>query len=46
MAIASARERLLDRARKIGDPVWRGRFLGNVPDNVATLELERRWLEA
>ncbi|WP_437893049.1 serine/threonine-protein kinase [Sorangium sp. So ce124] len=45
MAIASARERLLERARKIGDPVWRGKFLGNVPDNVATLELERRWLD-
>ncbi|WP_437806207.1 serine/threonine-protein kinase [Sorangium sp. So ce1078] len=46
MAIASARERLLDRARKIGDPVWRAKFLGNVPDNAATLELERRWLGA
>ncbi|WP_437605013.1 protein kinase [Sorangium sp. So ce834] len=46
MAIASARERLLDRARKIGDPAWRARFLGNVPDNAATLEIERRWLGA
>ncbi|WP_437874421.1 serine/threonine-protein kinase [Sorangium sp. So ce513] len=44
MAIASARERLLDRARRISDPAWRARFLGNVPDNVATLELEREWL--
>ncbi|WP_437497971.1 serine/threonine-protein kinase [Sorangium sp. So ce1099] len=44
LAIASARESLLDRARRISDPVWRGKFLGNVPDNVATLELERRWL--
>ncbi|WP_437963647.1 protein kinase [Sorangium sp. So ce260] len=46
MAIASARERLLERARKIGDPVWRAKFLGNVPDNAATLERERRWLGA
>ncbi|WP_437565741.1 serine/threonine-protein kinase [Sorangium sp. So ce542] len=46
MAIASARERLLDRARRIGDPAWRARFLGNVPDNAATLEIERRWLGA
>ncbi|AUX24016.1 protein kinase [Sorangium cellulosum] len=46
MAIASARDSLLSRAMKISDPVWRGRFLGNVPDNVATLEVERRWLSA
>ncbi|WP_437669263.1 serine/threonine-protein kinase [Sorangium sp. So ce131] len=45
MAIASARESLLARARKISDPVWRARFLGNEPDNVATLELERTWLK-
>jgi aminoglycoside phosphotransferase (APT) family kinase protein len=34
---------LLTRAAKIGDPVWRERFLRNVPGHARTLELcERR----
>ncbi|XXX73112.1 protein kinase [Sorangium sp. So ce134] len=43
-AIASARTALLARAEKLGDPVWRERFLRDVPDNARTLELARQWL--
>jgi tetratricopeptide (TPR) repeat protein len=38
-AIAGARERLMERAAKIGDPAWRERFLRGVPDNARTLKL-------
>ncbi len=37
--VAEARDRLLERAAKIGDPSWRQRFLTEVPDNALTLEL-------
>ncbi|WP_433926181.1 serine/threonine-protein kinase PknK [Sorangium cellulosum] len=43
-AIAAARERLLERAGKISDPVWRERFL-TLPDNRKTLAMAERWLE-
>ncbi|KYF53549.1 hypothetical protein BE08_18850 [Sorangium cellulosum] len=43
-AIAAARERLLERAAKISDPVWRERFL-TLPDNRKTLAMAERWLE-
>jgi eukaryotic-like serine/threonine-protein kinase len=38
-AIGEAQRHLLARAEKISDPVWRERFLTNVPDNTRTLEL-------
>lgn len=41
--IAAARERLLERAGKISDPVWRERFL-TVPDNQKTLAMAERWV--
>jgi hypothetical protein len=43
-AIGSARDHLLARAERIGDPVWRERFLRNVTDNARTLALARQWL--
>src|SRR6185503_8833178 len=43
-AIAKARERIAANAAKIGDAVYRRSFLENVPENVRTLELARRWL--
>ncbi|WP_438003013.1 protein kinase [Sorangium sp. So ce321] len=42
-AIEAARERLLERAGKISDPVWRERFL-TLPDNRRTLAMAERWL--
>ncbi|WP_437617907.1 serine/threonine-protein kinase [Sorangium sp. So ce1151] len=42
-AIEAARERLLERAGKISDPVWRERFL-TLPDNQRTLAMAERWL--
>ena len=39
LAIQSARERLLARADKISDAVWRARFLDGVRDNARTIEL-------
>ncbi|MGK3961960.1 serine/threonine-protein kinase PknK [Sorangium sp. So ce118] len=42
-AIGAARERLLERAGKISDPVWRERFL-TLPDNQRTLAMAERWL--
>jgi tetratricopeptide (TPR) repeat protein len=39
MAIVEARARLLSRAAKISDPMWRERFLTGVPENARTLEL-------
>jgi tetratricopeptide (TPR) repeat protein len=41
-AITDARKKLLERAEKISDPEWRGRFLTAVPDNARTLELAGR----
>ncbi|WP_437572890.1 protein kinase domain-containing protein [Sorangium sp. So ce542] len=43
-AIASARAALLARADKLSDPIWRERFLRDVPDNARTLELARQWV--
>ena len=37
--ICKARDQLLERAARIGDPVWRGRFLRDVPVNARTLAL-------
>jgi eukaryotic-like serine/threonine-protein kinase len=42
-AIADARTRLLERATKIADPVWRERFLHDVPVNARTLEFAECW---
>lgn len=42
-AIATARDRLRERAAKIGDPVLRRSFLENVADNARTLEFARAW---
>jgi eukaryotic-like serine/threonine-protein kinase len=39
MAITDARDRLLARAAKISDPMWRERFLTNVSENARTLSL-------
>jgi tetratricopeptide (TPR) repeat protein len=41
-AVSAARDRLLTRAAKISDPVWRERFLTSVPDNAQTLSLALR----
>jgi eukaryotic-like serine/threonine-protein kinase len=38
-AILDARDHLLARAAKIGDPVWRDRFLAGVAENAETLAL-------
>jgi tetratricopeptide (TPR) repeat protein len=38
-AIAAARDHLLARAARIGDPVWRERFLSQVGENAETLAL-------
>jgi eukaryotic-like serine/threonine-protein kinase len=38
-AVTSARRRLIERAAQISDPIWRERFLTNVPDNARTLAL-------
>jgi eukaryotic-like serine/threonine-protein kinase len=43
-AIATARERILANAAKIGDADYRRSFLENVPENARTLELARQWL--
>jgi predicted Zn-dependent protease len=42
-AIAKARERLLERASKIGDPMLARSFLEDVPENARTLALAREW---
>jgi eukaryotic-like serine/threonine-protein kinase len=44
-AIATARDRLLARAAKIGDPAAREDYLTRVPDHARTLSLSRAWLE-
>ncbi|WP_437332984.1 serine/threonine-protein kinase [Sorangium sp. So ce394] len=44
-AIALARNGLLVRAGRIGDPVWRERFLSDVPDHARILALAREWLD-
>ncbi|WP_437965364.1 protein kinase [Sorangium sp. So ce260] len=44
-AIALARNGLLVRAGRIGDPVWRERFLSDVPDNARILALAHDWLD-
>jgi hypothetical protein len=41
-AIAQARDRILERAAKIGDR-WRQSFLVNVPENARTLALAKEW---
>ncbi|WP_437640990.1 serine/threonine-protein kinase [Sorangium sp. So ce854] len=43
-AIAAARARLLERAAKIRDEVFREHFLERAADNARTLELARAWL--
>ncbi|WP_441293083.1 protein kinase domain-containing protein [Sorangium sp. KYC3313] len=43
-AIASARNKLLERAAKIGDPSWRDRFLYIVSDNARTLSFAAQCL--
>jgi tetratricopeptide (TPR) repeat protein len=43
-AARSARDHLNLRADKIKDPAWRSSFLGNVPENVRTMELARKVL--
>jgi tetratricopeptide (TPR) repeat protein len=40
-ALASARDRLLDRARRIGELEWRKRFLERVSENARTIELAK-----
>ena len=42
-AIATARDRLLERAAKISEPEGRASFLAGVPDNARTLELAAAW---
>lgn len=42
-AIAAARARLLERAARIDDPVWRQSFLENVPEHARTLALAGEW---
>jgi tetratricopeptide (TPR) repeat protein len=42
-AIASARDRLIERASKITDAAWREQFLTAVPDNARTLSM---WAQA
>jgi hypothetical protein len=43
-AIGDARTRLLARAAKISEAVWRESFLTYVPDNARTLALADDWL--
>jgi tetratricopeptide (TPR) repeat protein len=43
-ALATARERLLIQAAKIGDPSLRRGFLEDLPENVRTFALARQWL--
>jgi tetratricopeptide (TPR) repeat protein len=42
-ALTTARERLLARAARIGDPAWRHRFLHNVPVNARLMALAGEW---
>jgi len=42
-AIAHARQRLLDRASRIGDPTLRGSFLHKVEEHARTLALAASW---
>ncbi|WP_437959519.1 protein kinase [Sorangium sp. So ce119] len=44
VAIATARERLLERTARIANPAWRSGFLENVPEHARTLALARAWL--
>ena len=44
-AIRAAADRLMARAGKIGDGIWRERFLEGVPENARTLRLARKWTE-
>ncbi|MFT3768523.1 MAG: protein kinase [Minicystis sp.] len=41
--LAAAHARLMERANRIRDPVWRRRFLADVPDNARTIELFDVW---
>ncbi len=43
-ALARARQRVLERAARIGDPELRAGFLAGVPENRRTLELADAWL--
>jgi tetratricopeptide (TPR) repeat protein len=45
-ALGAARSRLLARADRISDPVWRESFLTRVPDNARILTLARSFLDA
>jgi hypothetical protein len=45
-AIASAKERLTDRAARIQDPELRKSFLERVPENARTMALAREWIGA
>lgn len=42
-AIVKAHRRLLERAARIQQAVWRESFLGNVPDNARTIALGAAW---
>ncbi|MGK3964969.1 protein kinase [Sorangium sp. So ce118] len=44
-AIATARDRLLERTSRIANPAWRAGFLENVPEHARTLALARAWLD-
>ena len=44
-ALATARDRLLLQAAKIGDLALRRRFLEDLPENARTLALARQWNE-
>jgi hypothetical protein len=41
--IGEARNRLVARAGKIGDPRWSRSFLENVPENARTMHLATQW---
>jgi tetratricopeptide (TPR) repeat protein len=42
-SVARARDRLLERAARIGHPEWRRSFLEEIPDHARTFELARSW---
>jgi eukaryotic-like serine/threonine-protein kinase len=45
-ALGVARRRLLERAGRITDPIWRRSFCERVPENARTLSLAREWMNA
>ena len=44
-AIGAAREKLLSRSLKIGDPGLRATFLERIAENARTLALARAWVD-